>query len=228
MRHRTVGELMTSGVVRAHPDTPFKEFAQLLERNDVTAVPVVDEEDRPLGVVSEADLLRHAAAGEDPAGLLPPARLSPRERARSEALTGQGLMSSPAVCARPEWTVVEAARLMEGKRLKRLPVVDEAGRLIGIVSRSDLLRVFLRSDRAIHEEIRHEVLDGTLGLYPDSVDVQVHEGQVTLSGVLERHSQQQALVRLCRGVDGVVAVHDRLGYRADDTTGQPVGPAGRR
>ncbi len=214
---------MTTGVVRARPDTPFKELARLLERNDVTAVPVVDDEDRPLGVVSEADLLRHAAAGEDPVGLLPPARMSPRDRARSTAVDGRGLMTSPAVCARPEWTVVEAARLMDGRRLKRLPVVDEAGRLIGIVSRGDLLRVYLRQDRAIREEIRHDLLQRTLSLWPDAVGVRVEDGRVTLSGTLERRSQQQALVRLCRGVDGVVSVDDRLGHRVDDIVVRPAG-----
>lgn len=224
MRHRIVGELMTADVVRARPDTPFKEFAQQLARNDVTAVPVVDDEDRPLGVVSEADLLRHAAAGEDPAGLLPQARPSARERAHGdEALTGEVLMTSPAVCAHPEWNVVEAARLMENRRLKRLPVVDEAGRLIGIVSRGDLLRVFLRNDRAIREEIRDDLVERILGLHPDSVQVAVDDGVVTLSGVLERRSLALTLDRLCRSVDGVVAVEDRLGYRVDDT---PV-PAGR-
>jgi CBS domain-containing protein len=146
MRHRMVGELMTTAVVHVQPDTSFKEIARLLAEHDITSVPVLDGQDRPLGVVSEADLLRHEAAVEDPAGLLPPPVLSDREVARSRATTAQGLMSSPAVCARPEWTVVEAARLMDQRSIKRLVVIDEAGRLIGIVSRSDLLRVFLRHD----------------------------------------------------------------------------------
>jgi CBS domain-containing protein len=229
MRHRIVGELMTSAVVQVSPDTPFKEIAQLLARNDITAVPVVDDQDRPLGVVSEADLLRHEAAGEDPAGLLPPAHLTPRDRIRAHATTAQGLMTSPAVCARPKWTVVEAARLMDGRRLKRLLVVDEASRLVGIVSRSDLLRVYLRDDRAIAEEIRQDVLGDTLGLREDAVEVQVKDGEVTLSGTLERRSLQKTLARLCRTVDGVVAVTDHLGYRTDDTPeiGQPYGAVRR-
>lgn len=217
MRHRLVGELMTTGVVTARPDTPFKEIAQLLSRNDVTAVPVLDEQDRPLGIVSEADLLRHQAAGEDPAGLLPPARLAARDRLRSNGTTAGELMTSPAVCARPEWTVVEAARLMNAKRLKRLPVVDEADRLIGILSRSDLLRVFLRPDHAIRAEIRADVVRDTLRLNPDTVTVGVEGGQVTLTGTVDLRSEQLALVRLCRSVDGVVSVTDHLGYRADDT-----------
>ena len=214
---------MTPGVVSVGPDTPFKEIAQLLAGNDITSVPVIDDQDRPLGVVSEADLLRHEATGEDPNGLLPKPRLSARDRDRSEATTARGLMTSPAVCARPEWTVVEAARVMEQRHFKRLLVVDEAGRLIGVVSRSDLLRVFLRHDQAIREEIRHEVVGRVLGLSPDQVDVKVADGMVTVSGTLEHRSVAHALIELAMGVDGVIAVVDRLGYRIDDTA-----VAGRR
>ncbi len=217
MRHRMVGELMTSAVVCVRPDVSFKEIARLLAEHDITSVPVLDDQDRPLGVVSEADLLRHEATVEDPAGLLPAPSLTDRDRARSLATTAQGLMSSPAVCARPEWTVVEAARLMDRRGCKRLVVVDEAGRRIGVVSRSDLLRVFLRHDPAIREEIRHDVLVKILGLSVDEIDVQVHEGQVTLAGTLEHRSVATALAGLCRGVDGVVSVTENLRYRSDDT-----------
>ena len=170
---------------------------------------------------------------EDPAGLLPPPGLSDLERARSRATTAQGLMSSPAVCARPEWTVVEAARLMDQRSIKRLVVIDEVGRLIGIVSRGDLLRVFLRRDAAIREEIRHDVLARILGLSVDEIDVQVHEGQVTLTGTLEHRSASAAMTSLCYGVDGVISVTGSLGYRIDDTpaadasAGGPV-PAGHQ
>jgi CBS domain-containing protein len=216
MRHRLVGELMTPAVVKVRPDTPFKEIAQVLAGNDITAVPVVDEEGRPLGVVSEADLLRNEAAGEDPAGLLPAAHLSSKERARSGATTAHGLMTSPAECARPEWTVVEAARVMDHRHIKRLPVVDEAGRLVGIVSRSDLLRVFLRHDHAIREEVRDDLVARILGLSPDSVDVRVDDGIVTLRGTMDDQSAARTLSRLCQGVDGVVSVADHLGYRVAD------------
>lgn len=208
---------MTPGVVSVGPDTPFKEIAQLLAGHDITSVPVLDDQDRPLGVVSEADLLRHEAAGEEPNGLLPKPRLSARDRDRSQATTARGLMTSPAVCARPEWTVVEAARVMEQRHFKRLLVVDEAGRLIGIVSRADLLRVFLRHDQAIREEIRLDVVNRVLGLSPDQVTVTVTDGLVTVAGTLEHRSVAHALIRLAQGVDGVIAVVDQLGYRIDDT-----------
>ncbi|MFJ1706661.1 CBS domain-containing protein [Kitasatospora sp. NPDC088346] len=220
MRHRIVGELMTSAVVHVTPDTGFKEIAALLAEHDISAVPVLDDQDRPLGLVSEADLLVNQAAEEDPSGLLLTPRLTPADRARSRATTAEGLMTRPAVCARPEWTVVEAARLMQRKHLKRLPVTDEAGRLVGIVSRSDLLRVFLRQDRAIREEIRGDVLARTLGLFPDALDVEVHEGRVTLAGTVEHRNLLPVVERLCRGVDGVVAVTSHLGHRPD---GHPAG-----
>jgi CBS domain-containing protein len=217
MRHRIVGELMTRAVVHVQPDTGFKEITRLLAEHNISGVPVLDQDDRPLGLVSEADLLLNEAAKEDPAGLVLAPHLPPRERTRSTAATAVGLMTSPAVCARPDWTVVEAARLMQREHLKRLPVVDDAGRLVGIISRGDLLRVFLRHDRAIREEITHEVLDRTLGLSPGCVDIRVQEGRVTLNGTVEHRALVSVVERLCRSVDGVVDVTNRLDYRTDDT-----------
>jgi CBS-domain-containing membrane protein len=217
MQHRRVHDVMTQEVVTARPATPFKDVAVLFHRNDITAVPVVDDQGRPLGMVSEADLIRKEAAAPDPEGRAPGAWMDARDRDRAEAETAGGLMTSPAVTARAEWTVLEAARAMDRHKMKRLPVVDEAGRLVGIVSRRDLLQVFLRNDAAIREEIEHDVLGGTLWLAPRTVDVTVHDGVVTLAGVLPRRSMVLIAVRLCRSLDGVVAVHEELGYTEDDT-----------
>ncbi len=219
MQHRSVGQLMTRSVVSVRPEAGFKEIARLLAEHDITAVPVLDAEDRPVGIVSEADLLLGQAAREDPSGMLLAPRLAPEQAARSRATTAGELMSRPALCCRPEWTAVEAARRMQEAHLKRLPVVDEAGRLIGIVSRSDLLRVFLRQDRAIREEIRHDVLDRAMGLSPDGLGVAVEDGRVTLTGTVERRSLVGVLERLCRSVDGVVDVAVLLDHREDDTAG---------
>ena len=208
---------MTRAVVRTRRDTPFKEIVKLLAENDVTAVPVVDELDRPMGVVSEADLLRKSADQVDPSGRTPIPHLEAWERAKAEGARAEELMSAPAVCARPGWSVVEAARLMEVHNVKRLPVVDESDRLQGIVSRSDLLRVFLRRDDAIRDEITRDVLEGTLGLAPSEVTVEVREGQVTISGSVEYRSLIPITERLCRGVDGVVSVSEHIAYRADDS-----------
>ncbi|MDG9724995.1 MULTISPECIES: CBS domain-containing protein [unclassified Streptomyces] len=208
MKHQKVCDLMSDAVVRVQRGTPFKEIAHLLQEYDITAVPVVDEEDRPVGVVSEADLLQKMW-GSDPDG-------SPAHEERSRpgggkalATDAAGLMTSPAVCARESWSVVDAARVMARHGIKRLLVVDEAGRLVGVVSRSDLLRVFLRTDRAIRTEIIEEALVNALGLAPSSVQVDVEHGHVVLSGRLPGHVSVAALEEHCRRVDGVVAVEFR-------------------
>ncbi|MFB7223572.1 CBS domain-containing protein [Streptomyces sp. NPDC056227] len=223
MHHRSVAELMTRDVVRARRDLPFKEIVKLLAENDVTAVPVVDEMDRPMGVVSEADLLRKSADQVDPSGRTPIPHLEAWERAKAEGARADELMSAPAVCARPEWTVVEAARLMEVQNVKRLPVVDETDKLLGIVSRSDLLRVFLRRDDAIYEEINRDVLQRTMGLAPSEVTVEVRQGQVVLGGSIEFKSLIPIIERLCRSVDGVVSVSKHIAYQTDDSRNSPTG-----
>ncbi|MFF4507389.1 CBS domain-containing protein [Streptomyces sp. NPDC001401] len=228
MRHRMVSDLMTTSVVRVRRDTGFKEIAKLLAEYDITAVPVVDDDERPVGVVSEADLLRKEAAQLDPAGLLPVLHPKPTARAKAEASTAEGLMNSPAVTARPQWTVVEAAQVMERHGVKRLPVVDEAGRLVGVISRADLLRVFLRRDQAIREEISREILTRTLGLVPEAITLRVVDGRVSLKGTVERKSLVPVVVRLCRGVDGVVDVSADLLHRVDDTSATPETGASRR
>ncbi|MGI5441035.1 CBS domain-containing protein [Streptomyces shenzhenensis] len=223
MHHRTVDDLMTKDVVRARRGTPFKEIVKLLAGNDVTAVPVVDELDHPVGVVSEADLLRKCAARADPSGRIPVPSREAWERAAAEGTTADELMSAPALCARPEWTVIETARFMADRNVKRLPVVDEADRLRGIISRGDLLRSFLRRDDAIRDEITQDVLRTTLALAPSEVTVEVREGQVALGGRVEVKSLIPVIDRLCSGVDGVVSVTDRIGYRTDDAPASPTG-----
>ncbi|WP_055491312.1 CBS domain-containing protein [Streptomyces sp. TP-A0356] len=201
MRHRTVGDLMTPTAVSVRPGTTFKEIARLLDEYDITAVPVVDDGGRPVGVVSEADLLRKQTSGD-------------------VGSTAGDVMTSPAVVAEPEWNAVRAARTMEGRKVKRLPVVDVEGRLIGVISRGDLVKLFLRQDHAIQEEILEDVIVRTLRLPPSSLTVEVTDGRVTLSGSLERRSLLPVTARLCEGVDGVVDVVNRLGYDRDDTTGE--------
>lgn len=219
MHHRTVGELMTRNVVRAPREMPFKEIVELLAENDVTAVPVVDGSGHPVGVVSEADLLRKSSGQADPSGRVPIPHLEAWERAKTEGTRAEELMSAPAVCARPEWSVVEAARLMAVQGVKRLPVVDETDQLLGIISRADLLRIFLRHDDAIREEIERDVLRRTLRLAPSAVTVDVREGEVALRGSVEFRSLIPIIERLCRSVDGVVSVTEHIAYGTDDTQG---------
>ncbi|MDW6057400.1 CBS domain-containing protein [Streptomyces sp. FXJ1.4098] len=221
MLHQMVGDLMTTAVVSVRRNTGFKDIVQHLAEHSITAVPVVDDQCRPIGVVSEADLLRKQESQADPGGHLPTAHLLPVERAKAHALTAEGLMTSPAVTARPQWSVVEAARAMALHHVKRLPVVDDVGRLVGIVSRGDLLHVFLRRDPAIREEITTDVLTRTLGLAPGAVTVQVTDGRVTLSGTVPQDSLIPIALRLSESVDGVVDVTSHLRTEPDDPAGTP-------
>ncbi|MFF3625002.1 CBS domain-containing protein [Streptomyces sp. NPDC002467] len=190
MRHRSVGDLMTPHAVTVRRTTAFKEIARLLKEFDITAVPVVDASRHPVGVVSEADLLDRRPDGG--------------------AATAGELMTSPAITARSEWSVVRAARVMRRHGVKRLPVVDAEGGVIGVLSRSDLIRLFLRSDHAIQEEIVEDVLTRTLHIAPSTITVTVEDGLVTLSGLRPRRELLPVVLRLCQSVDGVVAVDDRL------------------
>ncbi|MFF3459552.1 CBS domain-containing protein [Streptomyces sp. NPDC002730] len=198
MRHRSVADLMSPTAVSVQRGTPFKEIARLLDEYGITAVPVIDDNERPVGVVSEADLLR-------------------RQTSRGTSSAAEGLMSSPAIVAQPGWSVVRAARIMEKNRIKRLPVVDESGRLVGVISRSDLVQLFLRRDLAIQEEILEDVVTHTLGLPPSALTVEVTDGRVTLSGTVARKSLIPITLRLCESVDGVVDVIERLTYDMDDS-----------
>ncbi|MFB7589090.1 CBS domain-containing protein [Streptomyces sp. NPDC056169] len=216
MQHRTVVEVMTHDVVTAAPETPFKEIARLLADHDVSAVPVVDADRRLLGVVSEADLLRSTAELPDLEGRWAGVRLLSQERGMPDAETAAQLMTSPAVTAQANWNLVETARTMQRKAVKRLPVTDETGRLVGIISRSDLLRPFLRSDTAIRDEIEHDVLTDTLRLALDTIRVSVGDGVVRLTGRVDERADIRVIVRLCRSVDGVVALHESIEYAYDN------------
>ncbi|MEU0137164.1 CBS domain-containing protein [Streptomyces sp. NPDC006296] len=220
MRHRRVDGLMSRRVVSVHRGTPFKDVVRTLAENRVPAVPVVDDGGRVLGVVSEADLLRKTTDRADPAEL--PSVPGPEawERARAEGVRAEELMSAPAVCARPGWTFVEAARLMEVQDVQRLVVVDEEDRVVGVVSRGDLLKVFLRADEDIRREIEEEVLAGTLRLDPGPISVGVRDGQVELGGTLPFRGMLPALEHMCGAVDGVVSVSAHLSYAVDDTPGE--------
>ncbi|MFD7903277.1 CBS domain-containing protein [Kitasatospora sp. NPDC059722] len=199
---------MTSPVVRVAPETGFREIVALLTDYDITGVPVVDADGRPLGVVSEADLLRTLAAQEDTGSLLPAPESA--QAGPGGTVTAADLMTTQPVCTTPGTSVVAAARLMSRHGLKRLPVLDEDGRVIGMVSRGDLLRVFLREDRVIRREIVEEVLGRIDGVSPAEIGVEVDQGRVVLSGTVPEPHLVPIVLNLCRSVDGVVSVTDRL------------------
>jgi CBS domain-containing protein len=215
MKRWCVGDVMTREVVTVAVDMGYKEIADLMVRHSVSAVPVVDADRRVLGVVSEADLLAKLEyADRVPRHLLATRRLKAgRQKAAGD--TARELMTAPAVTVRAGETVTGAARLMEAARVKRIPVVDVDGRLVGIVSRRDLVRLYTRPDR----EVREAVVDGvlrSLWIDPGLVRVGVRSGVVTLSGHLDRRSLAEIVMSLSRATPGVVDVLDEVTYAIDD------------
>ncbi|MFF7373183.1 CBS domain-containing protein [Streptomyces tricolor] len=200
-----VSDVMTHTVAAVGRRAPFKEIVRLMHDWQVSALPVIEGEGRVVGVVSEADLLPKEAQRDDPdSGRLRPR--PPAALAKADALTAGDLMSSPAVTVRANATLAEAAHAMARARVKRLPVVDATGLLTGIVSRADLLKVFLRDDEDIAEEVRREIASYLFPPPSSVVHVDVHDGVVTLTGRVRDTALVPAAARLVRAVEGVVDV----------------------
>jgi CBS domain-containing protein len=215
--HSLVKDLMTTQVVTVGPGTPFKEIVARLAERRVSAVPVVDDAGRVLGVVSEADLLLKERF-PDPDQDIPLVWTKRRrlEREKAAGSTARDVMSVAVVSISPGATVTEAARRMHHANIKRLPVIGEGGRLVGIVSRSDLLKVFNRPDHAIEREVVEDVIVGEFMMVPSRFFVHVEDGVVVLQGQVERRSLIPHLVRAVHDVEGVVRVENRLAYDIDD------------
>lgn len=211
-----VEDVMTREVITSTPATPFKTLARSLSENRISALPVVDSEGRVVGVVSEADLLlKEGRADLEPARLFE-SRSRRLERAKAHGITAAEVMTTPALTVAPKTPVAEAARLMRERRVKRLPVVDGGGHLAGIVSRGDLVRVFLRADADIKRAVARDLAQRVLWLDTRELDVEVVEGMVTLNGRLDRRSDGEILSGMASEVDGVVAVVNNLSYDWDD------------
>ena len=213
----TVSHVMTPGVVTVDALAPFKEVVRLMQEHRVSALPVVDTDGVLVGIVSEGDLILK----EDPelggGGHLFESRRHAKDRSKAAGNRAHELMSTPVISVAPDASLGEAARKMHRAEVKRLPVVDAHGHLVGIVSRADLLRVFLREDAEIALEIRDDVIRRTLWIDPDTIRIVVREGVVTMQGQIERRSLLPILERLVTSIEGVVAVDDRLSYAVDDT-----------
>ena len=217
-----VSSVMTVRPVVATETTGFKEIAGLLAEYRISALPVVDEVGRLVGVVSEADLLLKETLARSQRHHLLESDRQRRELAKAGAVLASDLMTSPAVAIGPSELISAAARLMHDRRLKRLPVVDDDGNLIGIVTRSDLLRVFLRPDSLIREDVVEGVIGRTLWMDPNSIEVRVTDGVVELDGQVDTKSDIRVLCHLVGGLDGVVAVVARLSYRSEDGRVDPA------
>jgi CBS domain-containing protein len=214
--HSLVKDLMTTPVVTVEPTTPFKEIVARLAQHRVSAVPVVDNDNRVLGVVSEADLLLKEEFPDPDLDI--PLWWSKRnrlERAKAAASVARDLMTVAVVAIAPEATAAEAARRMHTAGVKRLPVV-ERGRLVGILSRGDLVKVFNRSDAAIRREIIEDVIVSQFMMAPSRFFLHVTDGVVVLQGRVERRSLLPYVVRAVQEVEGVIRVENRLAYDLDD------------
>jgi CBS domain-containing protein len=201
--HARVKDVMTTRVIAARADASCADLVGMLREHRVSGLPVVNGEGVVVGVVSESDLL----ARQEAPGLR-------RKRARTAELTAADLMSWPPATIAPDETVRHAARLMYAHKLRRLPVVDQRGQLIGLVTRADLLSAFTRPDDEIRREITQDVIADGFFTDPDRLAVTVKDGVVTLAGapgsvILGRNIADQA-----RHVEGVIAVRDRFTYPA--------------
>ncbi len=205
-----VADVMTFNVVAVRRDAEFKEIVEVMHRRRLSAFPVLDDHDNVVGVVSEADLLPRQAYPARPSAVRHDSRR--KVPAKAGALTAAELMTSPAITIQARATVSQAARVMQGHQIKRLPVVGDDGKLIGIVSRVDLLGVYDRPDAAIAAEITERVIAGDFVLDPTEFTVGVSGGVVTIAGRVERHAVALSLLEAIWEVTGVVDVRDRLSY----------------
>jgi CBS-domain-containing membrane protein len=212
-----VRDVMTTRVVAVRQNATFKDMAALLTEYRVSAFPVLDDEEKVIGVVSEADLLSKEALVADmgsQAAWLGRIAGSPYhdEFAKAAAVTAADLMTKPPVVVTPDEPVTSAARLMYHGRVKRLPVVGEKGQLIGIVSRADVLSVYRRPDEEIRQEIIKNVIMNEFLADPDHFVVAVKDGIVTLEGYPESAAKGRDIVVEAWHVEGIVSVRDRLTY----------------
>lgn len=209
--HATVKDVMSTHVVAVRENASFKDMAARLREQRVSAFPVLDRDNKVVGIVSEADLLaKEALEGELPRAFR--GSVHHREQAKAAALTAADLMTKPPVTIGPDEPVTRAASLMYSRRVKRLPVTDEDGKLIGIVSRSDVLSVYSRPDAEIEREITQDLMLDKFLCNPESFTVTVKDAIVTIEGEPETTAAGRDIIEAARHVEGVVAVRDRLTY----------------
>jgi CBS domain-containing protein len=220
-----VEEVMTTPVVTAAEAMGFRDLVALLHARDIGAVPVVALAGQVLGVVSRPDLIPKAAGLVPAAGPRLASRAHRRERRQVVARTAAELMTAPAITVTEQATIGQAARLMRRHGVGRLPVTFRlTGRLAGIVTRSDLLRVYLRPGADIHAEIEETVFPRVCGAHPERLAVTVCDGIVSVSGRIECRSAIPRLVRCIQEVEGVIGINQSIAYDIDDRC--PIMPTG--
>ena len=192
-----VRDVMRTDPVTVQQGTPAQEIARLMSHHRVSAVPVITGVSKVVGVVSEADLLQSETDHQSPVG------------PSHSGDTAADLMTAPAITIRPDAPLAAAARLMQEHQIRLLPVVTPDGILLGVVSRRNLLSIFLRPDKEIAREVSG-VLSDLLLVDPDLVAVSAHDGTVTLAGQVPSEASRHGAIRVAEGVDGVACVIDQL------------------
>jgi len=224
-----IRDVMTTDVTTASPETSLRDLALLLCERQVSGAPVVDATGTVVGVISEADLLAKQVSRplsrRLPLEWILGERHDPDELRRRAATTVGQAMSSPAVTIEANLPVREAANVMVDRGINRLPVLD-GGRLVGIITRADLVHAYLGSDEDIGRTIADRVLRRTMWLDPDAFDVEVNEGIVHIAGHVDRRTTAGIVERLVGLIDGVVEVRSGIGWDWDDTDVDL--PAGQR
>ena len=210
-----VKDVMTTDVAAVRETAGYKDILAVMRQRHVSAVPVLDSAGHLVGVVSEADLLLKEIGTEALAGH----RISTGRRAdqsKASGVTAADLMSTPAVAIGPQESVATAARRMHDRRVKRLPVVDEKGLLVGIMSRMDVLSVFARPDEEIRDEVVRKIIAAEFALDPSAFDVAVTSGIVTVTGQAANRAVARQLTEAVRHVEGAVEVRERITYPPAD------------
>jgi CBS domain-containing protein len=203
-----IADVMTRDIITVDPGASLKEAACLLTVNRVSGLPVVTSDGVLLGILSEADVL---AKESEVAGNAPRAE----GRGLLDAHVVGEAMTVPALTIESSRGVAVAAKMMIDHRVNRLPVVQD-GKLIGIVTRADLVRAFIRTDAEIATEIREDVVERSLRLDPHEVQVEVNDGEVMLRGRVDSRADADLLPALAGRVPGVVTVQSEVGWYSDD------------
>jgi CBS-domain-containing membrane protein len=191
-----VVDLMTTEVIAVSRDTGLREAARLMFRNRVSGLPITEPDGTLIGIITEADFLR--------------LEVERQEGARDQVATVGEVMSIGVVTIRPEMEIYEAAKIMAVQEVKRLPVVDDDNRLLGVISRADIVSIFTRPDDVIEDEIREDLLRRVLFIDPDELGVSVTNGVVALSGEVGTRAEASMLEELTNRLDGVFGVEAKL------------------
>lgn len=212
-----VREVMTTDVMTVGPSVGLKAAARLMIERGVSGLPVVDDGGTLVGIITEADFVKQEAErGQRRYRRLLDALFGEREARPIGETVGDAMTRHPVVVD-ADTRVAEAAREMADRGIKRLPVVDENGALVGIVSRADIVTAFVRPDGVIAEHIRNDVIERILMIDPDLVDVTVTDGIVTLEGSVPTRTDARLLDELTQRLEGVIRVDSSVRYDLDDT-----------